>query len=240
MTALKTFLIFFFLVLALLILFPFGVLAFILSFLGMRKPMTLIIYKLAQGWAVFMIKLTGCQMTISGRENIPMKEGICVVSNHSGYFDIILALAYIGRPFGFIAKKELMLVPFINIWIWLLGGHFIDRKNLRKALHTINAGARQIRDGGAMIIFPEGTRSKGQGLLPFRSGAFKLATIEGAKIVPMAISGSYEAFEETGRVRSVPVRVSFGEPIATAGLSIEQRKKQLADQVHGVIGKLLS
>ena len=214
---------------------PLGFIVFICSLIGLRKPASRIMYRVAQGWALMMIKLTGCNMTVTGRERIPHKGGVCFVSNHGSIFDIVLHLAYDGRPIGFIAKKELAYIPFLNMWIYLLGGLFIDRKNIRRAVRTINKGIARIKAGGAMIIFPEGHRSRGQGLLPFRSGALKLATQAGAPIVPVALEGSYDVFERQYRLRPGPVRVHFGEPISTADLPPEGRKNALSDQVYGVI-----
>ncbi|MDR3145137.1 MAG: 1-acyl-sn-glycerol-3-phosphate acyltransferase [Treponema sp.] len=218
---------------------PLGLIIFILSCLGLKRLMNLVVYRIARFWSLLLIKLTGCKLTVLGRENIPPKGGICFVSNHGSIFDIILLLAYAGRPIGFIAKKELALIPFLNIWIILIGGLFIDRNTARKAVGTIHAGVDRIRAGGAMIIFPEGHRSKGQGLLPFHPGSFKLATQAEAPIVPVAITGSYEVFEKTRRVRALPVRVIFGKPIITAELPPEERRKTLSDQVRAVIAEAL-
>jgi len=179
-------------------------------------------------------------MDVKGRENIPPRGGVCFVSNHVGIFDIILALAYAGRPFGFIAKKELLYVPFINIWISILGGLFIDRKNIRKAKRTIDLGIQKLQNGWSMLIFPEGTRSKGQGLLPFRSGAIKLATNSLAPIVPIAIAGSYEVFEKDYRVHGVPIRMVFCPAINTSELSGEDRRHLLPDRVRSVIEDALN
>ena len=213
----------------------FGVLLFIISFLGLKKPASWFTYKIAQYWARLVILITGCSLEVEGREHIPHQGSLCFVSNHSGIFDINLILAYAGRPFGFIAKKELILVPFINVWISILGGLFIDRKNIRKALKTINRGIERIQNGGAMLIFPEGTRSKGQGLLPFKSGAIKLATHSRATIVPIAITGSYDVFEKNHRVKSAAVRIAFCPPITTAEMSPEDRRTKLTDQVRSTI-----
>jgi 1-acyl-sn-glycerol-3-phosphate acyltransferase len=218
---------------------PLGILAFILSYLGLKRPMTWVIYSIGRIWGLILIKCTGCDLRISGREHIPPRGGVCFVSNHTGVLDIILALALIGRPFGFIAKKELLLIPFINMWISLLGGLFIDRKNIRKAMATINKGIRRLKAGDGMLIFPEGTRSKGKGLLPFHSGSLKLATQAGVPIVPMAISGSYDVFEKNYRVQAVPVRVVFSPPINTADLPMDERKKILTDRIRGVIEQAL-
>ena len=239
MALLKTVALFALLALSVIILTPLGILAFILHLIGLRRAMTRCIYKIAQGWAWTFIRLSGCPLTVIGREHIVAEGGVCFVSNHESIFDIVLILALAGRPVAFIAKQELAWIPLLNMWILLLGGQFIDRRHTRKsikrAVRTIEAGIRRIRSGGGMIIFPEGTRSRGRGLLPFKPGALKLATQAGAPINPLSITGSYEVFEKTGRVRSVPVRVVFGPPIHTADIPLEDRRKHLPDQVRECI-----
>ena len=220
-------------------LFPFGVLAFLLGFFGLRKPMAVIDYNIAKYWSKGIIWMTGCTLTVEGLENIPPTGSICFVSNHVGIFDVVLALANIGRPFGFIAKKELSFVPFLNLWILMLGGLFIDRGSIRKALKTINHGIDKIRRGGSMLVFPEGTRSKGRGLLPFRSGAIRLATHSLATIVPIAITGSYDVFERHYRVHAVPVRLVFCPPINPNDMSADERRHQLAGRVQSIIQEVL-
>jgi len=235
----KTVVCFAFVVLGVVGLFPFGLVAVLLSFLRLRKPMSVFIYRIVQAWARCLIGLVGCKMTVVGRENIPRKGGICFVSNHASIADILMLLGYAGRPFGFIAKKELMRIPLLNLWISVLGGLFIDRRNPRKALKTINAGVKRIKAGGGMIIFPEGSRSRGKGLLPFRPGAFKLAAQSEAVIVPVALAGTYEVFEKNYRANPCPVRITFCAPINVADIPAEDRKMVLADRVRELIGKAL-
>jgi len=236
----KTIVAFVITILTIIICTPIGIVCMVLSVLGLKKPMSWIVYKIAQMWARILIVVTGCVMDVKGRENIPPKGGVCFVSNHVGIFDIILALAYAGRPFGFIAKKELLYLPFIDIWIYMLGGLFIDRVNIRKAKRTIDLGIQKLQKGWSMLIFPEGTRSKGQGLLPFRSGAIKLATNSLVPIVPIAITGSYEVFEKDYRVHGVPIRIVFCPVINTSELSGEDRRHLLPDQVRSVIEAALA
>ena len=240
MILLRTIFAFAYTVFAVVVYLVIGFPAFILSFLGLRKPMSWIVYRMAQLWAKGLIGITGCTMEVKGQEHVPLKGGVCFVSNHVGIFDIILALAYAGRPFGFIAKKELLLVPLINVWVYILGGLFIDRKNIRNAIKTMNSGIQKIQKGGGMLIFPEGTRSKGRGLLPFRSGSIKLATNSLAPIVPIAISGSYEVFEKHYRVHPTVVRVIFCPPIATADMGPDERRAKLAEQVRDTIEAALA
>ena len=231
----KTVLSFIYVIVSMIFLLPFGLLSLIFYVLGLRKLMKLIIYRLAQGWAIAIIFFVGCNAVVRGRENIPKKGGICFVGNHCGFFDIALLLAYCGRPFGFVAKKELLFVPFLNAWIYMLGGLFIDRLNVRKAIRTINKGVARIKKGGGMVIFPEGHRSKGRGLLPFHAGSLKLATQAGAVIVPVAIKGSYDVFEKNNRVVSTTVNISFLEVIDTSALPSEEKKQALCDRIFTII-----
>ncbi|MCL2805283.1 MAG: 1-acyl-sn-glycerol-3-phosphate acyltransferase [Treponema sp.] len=237
----KTIIVFSYVAFALVFLMPFGLVALVFYFLGLRKSMANVIYRIAQGWAFSIVKLTGAKVNVTGKENIPKQGSVCFVSNHCGYFDIALLLAYCGRQFGFVAKKELLYVPFLNAWIYMLGGLFIDRKNVRKAIKTINKGVERIKAGGGMIIFPEGSRSRGRGLLPFHPGSLKLATTSLSPIVPVAIEGSYDIFEKNKRVvRGVNVKITFLPVIETVNLPPEEKKTVLCDRIYSAIGEQLT
>jgi 1-acyl-sn-glycerol-3-phosphate acyltransferase len=222
-------------ILSMLFVTPFGIIGFILSLLGFRRSMSVVNYRIAQGWGRFLLAVIGCKVAVSGRENIPRKGSVCFVSNHCGICDILLVLGYAGRPFGFVAKKELLFIPILDIWILILGGLFIDRKNFRKALKTINTGVERIKSGGAMIIFPEGHRSRGMGLLPFHPGSLKLATQSLATIIPVAITGTYDLYEKKNRVNPCPLSISFCKPINTASIPATDRKTILSEQIYMVI-----
>jgi len=226
--------------LAAIVLLPFGILGGLFHLIGLRELGSLIVYRVVQGWSIFLIKILGCTVTVSGREKILKKDGVCFVSNHDGYFDIVMLLAYCGRPFGFIAKKELIFLPFINLWIYMLGGLFIDRKNIKNAVKTINKGVKRIKTGGSMIIFPEGHRAKGRGLLPFHPGSLKLATQAGAPIIPVAIEGTYKVFEEHKRVRGASLKISFLDLIDTASIPSADKKQVLCDKIYSAISDELT
>jgi len=236
---LKTVLLFLYVAVSMAFLVPFGLITLIFYAIGFKKAMIQVFYRIAQGWGLSVIKLTGCKVTVTGRENIPKKGGVCFVSNHNGYFDIVLLLAYCGRRVGFIAKKELAFVPFLNMWIYMVGGLFIDRSTLKKASRTINKGVEKIKSGNSLIIFPEGHRSLGRGLLPFHPGSLKLATMAEAPIVPTIIEGTYEVFEKYKRVTKTALKVTFCEPIDTASLPATDRKLVLSDRIYAVIKEKL-
>ena len=239
MDLVRTVVIFVLVVISIIVYTPLGLAALLLSLPGLKRPMGRVVAILARAWARWVLALTGCPFTVTGAEHIPPRGGFCLVANHNSIFDIVLLLASVSRPFGFIAKKELALVPLLNIWILLLGGLFIDRKSIRKAVEAINRGIRRIENGGAMVIFPEGTRGKGQGMLPFKSGALKLATKAGAPIVPVAISGTHGVFEKDRRFHRCPVSVRFAPPVPTAGIPGEEKRGALADQIYDIINGML-
>ncbi|MDR2344424.1 MAG: 1-acyl-sn-glycerol-3-phosphate acyltransferase [Spirochaetaceae bacterium] len=220
---------------------PIAVFLGLTSLIGLRKLSSELMYKSMKTISVFIIFCTGFKLTVSGTENIPPrgKTGLCFACNHSGILDILLLYIAIGRPFGFIAKREIMYVPFINLWLVLLGGIFIDRTSPRKSFEAIKRGAKKIKKGHSMAIFPEGTRSRGQGLLPFRAGSFHLATNSGADIVPVALSGSYEAFEKTKWVHPRPVYVSFGKPVKTSDTDGGKNRQYFSDRTREEIAGLL-
>ncbi|MCL1931641.1 MAG: 1-acyl-sn-glycerol-3-phosphate acyltransferase [Treponema sp.] len=224
-----------YLIVTFLALTPLGVIVFLLKLLGLHGFIAIFMRYVAQSWSVMMIALSGCTVTVSGTENIPRKGGVCIVSNHSSIFDIVLLMRYAGRSIGFVAKKELVFVPLLNMWIYLLGGMFIDRKNPRKAIKKFDAGVARIKAGAAMLIFPEGHRSRGQGLLPFHPGSLKLATQSEAVIIPVAITGSHDVFEKNYRINPVPLRIVFCPPINTADIPATDRKLALSDQIYAVI-----
>jgi 1-acyl-sn-glycerol-3-phosphate acyltransferase len=235
----KTVFCFLHVIISMLICTPFGIVAAFLRLLGFRKLVLRIMYIICWTWSRLIVVVIGCKVTVTGKENIPRTSGVCFVSNHGSYFDIPMLMGYSGRVLGFVAKKELLFVPVLNLWIAMLGGLFIERKNPRSGLKTINKGVEKIKAGGAMIIFPEGHRSHGQGLLPFHPGSLKLATQSGAVIVPVALKGSYDIFERNNRVKAAPVRITFCKPINTADIPATDRKMILSDQIYAVIKEAL-
>ena len=89
---------------------------------------------------------------------------------------------------------------------------------------SIERAAESIRAGNTFLIFPEGTRSKTADLLPFKKGGFIMAIKAQAPIVPVAVSGGRAAMQKgSWFVRPVMVDVRIGEPVETAGYSLDQR-----------------
>lgn len=188
-------------------------------------------------WSRGILKVTGVTLTVEGLENIP-KEGPCVfVGNHRSYYDIPLLLASLDKPHGILAKEELEKIPLLNRWMKLLGCVFVQRDDLRASVRALNDATAIVESGRSFIIFPEGTRYKGEegGAGEFKAGAFRIAVKTGAPVVPVAISGARGLFEAHGN-RATPgtVYVRVLPPIQTAGMS-RAEQKQLPDAVRQTI-----
>lgn len=114
-----------------------------------------------------------------------------IIANHQNNFDVITICAGVTRGVVSLGKKSLIWVPFFGQLYWLSGNILIDRKNKTKAAGTIAQTAEKMLEGGLSVwIFPEGTRSRGRGLLPFKTGAFHTAIQAKVDVIPVVMSSS--------------------------------------------------
>lgn len=191
--------------------------------------------RIIQGVFKVILFLSGVRLTIKGRENILKNEAALYVGNHRGFFDTIVSYSLMPGITGFIAKKEMGKVPFVRIWMRFLHCLFLDRSNPREGLTTILKGIEELKNGVSIVIFPEGTRNKGEGLMQFHGGSFKLADRSNCKIVPMAINNSDNVFENHfPAIKSTKMIIEFCKPIDVAAMDKEQRKA-LPNMTHDII-----
>lgn len=191
--------------------------------------------RIVKKWARSMVNLSGSKVIVTGEEHVPTQGGVVFISNHQGNFDIPILLGYIDKPKAFIAKKELKKLPLISSWMYYMNCVFMDRSNARAGLKAIQEGAAFLKQGYSQIIFPEGTRSRGEQLGEFKPGSFKLATKAGVPIVPVTIKGSYKIMEANGGlIKPAIVEMYISEPIPTTGLSKEETE-QLSGKVRNII-----
>ncbi len=188
-------------------------------------------------WCRGLMRVSGVQLTIEGRENIP-SEGSCVfVANHRSYYDIPFMLLALDAPHGVLAKTELRRIPLVNRWMNLLGCVYIDRDDMRASVQALNSATDIVRSGRSFTIFPEGTRYKGEegGAGDFKAGAFRVAFKTGAPVVPVAITGARAIFEANSHiVHPGLVHVEILPPIQTGGMS-RAEQKQLPEAVRETI-----
>ncbi len=186
-----------------------------------------------------MIGVSGSTVDVIGLERIPKQGAVLFVSNHQSNFDIPLLMGYLQKPFGFISKVELQKLPIVKDWMIMMNSVFMDRSNRRQSLQAIKDGIEKLKEGHSLVIFPEGTRSKGKEMGEFKTGSFHLATKSGVTIVPLTINGTYNILEgNNNRIKPAHITLTIHEPIYE-----EQYKdmdlKELAHYTHDKIAKII-
>ncbi len=183
-------------------------------------------------WELFQ---AGTKITVEGEENIP-EEPVLFVANHRSYFDILTLHTTSGKRPGFVAKAEMLKLKLLAWWMEDICCLFLDRNDLRSGMQMIKDGAELIKKGHSMVIFPEGTRNKGNSLMPFKEGSLKMAEKADCPVVPVTLIDTDQLLEVRPGfdIRKGTVKVIYGEPFYMKDLPKEQKKKAGA-YVQGII-----
>lgn len=178
----------------------------------------------------------GCKTTYIGLENVPKDQAVFYIGNHRSFFDVVLTYPKVKGPTGYVAKIEILKVPLLRTWMKNLHCLFLDRSNLREGVKMINTAIEYIKEGRSIFLFPEGTRSKVEGVLnPFHEGSFKIATKTNCPIIPVTIVNTGDIFEDhLPRIKSKHIIIEYGTPIIPNDLSPED-KKQIANYTKNII-----
>lgn len=191
------------------------------------------------GWGFRCItRLTGTNLIVRGRENIPGDTAVLYVGNHRSYFDIVLTLSAFPGVTGYVAKVEMLKWPLLNLWMKNIHCLFLDRTNIKEGLKTILKGVEEVKNGISLCIFPEGTRNKvADTFLPFHEGSFKIAEKGGVPVVPMVILNSAGVFEDhLPKIKKTTVVIEFQPPVYIDRLE-KETKKNLGSYVSGLISE---
>lgn len=178
-------------------------------------------------WSLFTCAVGGIEVDIENRHYLNKDDVQIIIANHQSSFDIhALIIALNPFYYRFVAKKELSFLPIFGWALWLSGFPLVDRKDNEQAVKTMKELEEQLKQKKMkIVIFPEGTRNKELGLLPFKKGAFVLATNLQCEIVPAVLIGTrgvqkrHSFFINPGKII-----VRFLPPISTKGLSYEDRE----------------
>jgi 1-acyl-sn-glycerol-3-phosphate acyltransferase len=191
---------------------------------------TNVLYELGHGGAALALGLAGIRYKVIGREHVPKDRAVVFCSNHQSNVDPPVLFRALHRRLHILYKAELMKVPVLGRVLEAGGFVPIQRDNRDAAFASIERAAESIRAGNSFLIFPEGTRSKTDELLPFKKGGFVMAFNAQAPILPVAITGGREAMRKGSAViRPVRVTVRIGPPIETARRSVEEREAIIAE-----------
>jgi len=178
---------------------------------------------LPKSWTDSLLRGGGVKVEVEGLENLV--EPAVLICNHVSWYDVFALMSCLPLDVRFVGKKEIVKIPFFGP-AWLASGHIpIDRSDRRAAIRSLErAGDILRKDGGVIIMFPEGTRSADGELRPFKKGAFMLALQLGVPIVPAAVVGSRSIMKKgSPLVRPGTMTLRIGEPIPVEGLTEADR-----------------
>ncbi|MGL4985424.1 MAG: 1-acylglycerol-3-phosphate O-acyltransferase, partial [Plesiomonas sp.] len=158
--------------------------------------------------------------------------GNCIyIANHQNNYDMVTVSGMVMPRTVTVGKKSLLWIPFFGQLYWLTGNILIDRKNRSKAHDTIAQIVEKIKNRNISVwMFPEGTRSRGRGLMPFKTGAFHAAIAAGVPVVLICASEQHNKVR-LNRWNNGEVIVEMLPPIDTAGYSREN-VRELAEHCH--------
>jgi len=181
----------------------------------------------------------GFRIHVEGRENLKkvQTKGCILAPTHVSAIDpVFIVVTRWSRRMIVFAKKELFEINALLTWFFRCCGAVCVR-GTKDEMAAIEQTVEKCRNGETLLIFPEGTRYKGEegGAGEFKAGAFRIAVKTGAPVVPVAITGARALFENNGNLcHPGSVHIKVLPPIRTAGMS-KAEQKQLPDAVRQAI-----
>lgn len=206
---------------------------------GWLGPRGRFIFWVARTWSRGVLLFAGVRVEVAFEQDLDPGTQYIFMANHRSLFDIPALLTTLPGQTRFLAKKSLFQIPLFG-WALKMGGFVtIDRKDLSTARDSFAVAAAQLEDQGvSVLVFPEGTRSLTEEMLPFKRGGFLLALKSELPIVPVGIRGS-AAVQRKGRlvIRPGKVRVHYGSPMPVQAFGV-RKKTELIHEVRDQVERL--
>jgi len=192
-------------------------------------------FNMSRIWAWMVIRAAGVRVKLRGNKKIPINQSYMVISNHQSHFDGPALALSLGIQFRWIAKKELLKIPFFGRALYSMRNIFIDRANREMAIQSIQEGVRRIPPGVSVMCFAEGTRSNDGKIKEFKKGGFVAAIENKFPILPVTVNGSARILSK-GSLVFYPglIEIVVGDPIDTHEYPLD-RLQDLINKVRDVI-----
>lgn len=185
---------------------------------------------------VRMLLLLLTRWRVRGGENVPSQGPLLVVANHLNLADPPLLAVSLGRKAVFMAKKELFHFGFFGYFIRGFGAFPVHRGRLdRKALRQAE---QVLADGLALVMFPEGMRSRSGRLRPAFPGSVLIAVRSGVPILPVGITGTERIKGVAWLLRRPEITVNIGHPFHLPPASSKLTKVELAKLTNYMMGRI--
>ena len=162
------------------------------------------------------IQAGNVELTVTGKENIPDHDGLLLVANHQGMFDVVALVTAWDRILCAVYKIELKDVPLVKQIAASTKSYAMDRDDVRQSLTVIQGCTEQLKQGRNVLIFPEGTRSKNGNVMgEFHGGSFKAAVKAKADILPFCVIDTYKVLDQKGS-KPISCQLHYLKPISYA------------------------
>lgn len=200
------------------------------------------------GWSFYRtLFATYFRWRVYNSERVPLTGPVILAANHASFLDPPLVGSGLKRDINYLARKSLFRYPGLGAILRTVNAVPVDRDGGGAA--GLKAIMDRLHDGGAIILFPEGTRTRDGKLQPARSGIGLTVIKSEAPVVPVRVFGTYEAW---GRHIKIPrphrVVVKYGQPMGFEKLRAEAKEcsktrlkeiyQQVADEIMAAIAKL--
>ena len=187
-------------------------------------------HRFARLWSRLVMKTILSPVKVAGMNNISGADNYKIDNSkprvyavtHASALDIPILYVYLPFQFRIIFKSELLAYPFVGWHLKRSGQVCINQQNPAASIGAIKSALRSLRGGMPLVIFPEGGRTRDGQIQPFLPGAFFLAIKAQADIVPIALLDTFDLLPmNTYHIKCQPLEMRVGEPISTAGLTMQ-------------------
>ncbi len=173
-------------------------------------------------WGDLGTRSAGVELEVRGRRYLEDARPAVFVLNHQSGVDPFLVCALLRRDFVGVAKREIRANPALGPAFAFAGVVFVDRSDHDRALRALAPAIDALRSGLSLAVAPEGTRSPGVRLGPFKKGAFHIAIRARVPVVPIVFENAADVLPRGSWIMTpATVRVTVHAPVATTGWRLE-------------------
>jgi 1-acyl-sn-glycerol-3-phosphate acyltransferase len=186
-------------------------------------------HAISRTWASLLLRIAGVTVRIRGMENVDPARNYVFAGNHLSLFDTPVVLSNIPQQFVFLVAARYVAIPFLGTHLRRSGHFSVDHQDTRAMLKVMTEASKRIRDRGlSVLLFPEGSRARGQ-MMEFKEGAAYIAIKSQTPVIPFALRGTREVLPVGSlHLRGLPVDFVIGPAIPVDGLTLKDREQLTA------------